>query len=149
MFPATSTQDDVYNSVVRPLVQAAVQVSSTPPSHRSLVPQGASVSVTAIGGRKSGRSFTMRGTQRQPGLVPLTLEALLRSGVTAHASHIHIEGDRLIDAVRPAKQQLRIQQDKNAANGPVIRNAALLPIHHSSDFFKLLRQVPSPLLLNE
>lgn len=60
IFDMNATNNDVFNDVVRPIVDAAVN--------------GFNGTIFAYGQTSSGKTYTMMGTSEEPGIIPLAVE---------------------------------------------------------------------------
>ncbi|XP_078166690.1 ATP binding microtubule motor family protein isoform X4 [Carex rostrata] len=73
VFPPESLQTDVYDKVMNPLVKDFMG--------------GKSALLVAMGPTGSGKTYTMFGSNREPGLVPLALKKIFSSGEKKSSQH--------------------------------------------------------------
>ncbi len=105
VFEPTSTNEDVYNSIASPIVEAALG--------------GFNATIFAYGQTSSGKTHTMLGSEEDQGVTPRAIEHVLRHAASSktrtfhvRASYVEIYNDKIHDLQNAARTDLAIRQDK-------------------------------------
>ncbi|XP_054784183.1 LOW QUALITY PROTEIN: kinesin-like protein KIN-10B [Prosopis cineraria] len=112
--------------------------------HREVSPlisgvfNGCNATVFAYGATGSGKTYTMQGTEEQPGLMPLAMSAILSicpsTGCTAHISYYEVYMDRCYDLLEVKAKEISVMDDKD---GQIhLRGLSQVPIHTMSEFME-------------
>ncbi|KAI4356474.1 hypothetical protein L6164_000496 [Bauhinia variegata] len=97
---------------------------------------GCNATVFAYGATGSGKTYTMQGTEEQPGLMPLAVSMVLsicqNTGSTAHISYYEVYMDRCYDLLKVKAKEISILDDKD---GQIhLRGLSQVPITTMSEF---------------
>nr|KYP74285.1 Kinesin-like protein KIF22 [Cajanus cajan] len=97
---------------------------------------GCNATVFAYGATGSGKTYTMQGTDEQPGLMPLAMSMILSicrsTGSTAHISYYEVYMDRCYDLLEVKAKEISIWDDKD---GQIhLRGLSQVPINTMSEF---------------
>lgn len=105
VFEPTSTNEDVYNSIASPIVEAALG--------------GFNATIFAYGQTSSGKTHTMLGSEQDQGVTPRAIEHVLRHAAASktrtfhvRASYVEIYNDKIHDLQNASRTDLAIRQDK-------------------------------------
>ena len=104
LFEPTSQQEDLYTTCAQPLVESALK--------------GYSGTIFAYGPTGSGKTFTMRGTDDNPGIIYRCMKELLDKsyGVTKIlVSYIQIYCESISDLLNPENEGLAIRESSNGS----------------------------------
>jgi hypothetical protein len=126
------TTQDVYDQSVHPLVQAAME--------------GYHSSVLAYGQTSTGKTFTMTGTQQQPGLIPLCIKDCFRylkeeTGESREflirLSYLEVYKEHIRDLLNPTPQPIRLFE---GTDGLIIKGLKEEIVTSAEHVFEILRQ---------
>ncbi|KAK7339640.1 hypothetical protein VNO77_20318 [Canavalia gladiata] len=97
---------------------------------------GCNATVFAYGATGSGKTYTMQGTEEQPGLMPLAMSMILSicqsTGSTAHISYYEVYMDRCYDLLEVKAKEISVWDDKS---GQIhLRGLSQVPINAMSEF---------------
>ncbi|KAK7395292.1 hypothetical protein VNO78_15843 [Psophocarpus tetragonolobus] len=97
---------------------------------------GCNATVFAYGATGSGKTYTMQGTEEQPGLMPLAMSMILsmcqRTGSTAKMSYYEVYMDRCYDLLEVKAKEISVWDDKD---GQIhLRGLSQVPINTMSEF---------------
>ncbi|XP_027351286.1 LOW QUALITY PROTEIN: kinesin-like protein KIN-10B [Abrus precatorius] len=97
---------------------------------------GCNATVFAYGATGSGKTYTMQGTEEQPGLMPLAMSMILSicqsTGSTAHISYYEVYMDRCYDLLEVKAKEISVWDDKD---GQIhLRGLSQVPINTMSEF---------------
>ncbi|XP_012568995.1 kinesin-like protein KIN-10B isoform X2 [Cicer arietinum] len=97
---------------------------------------GCNATVFAYGATGSGKTYTMQGTEEQPGLMPLAMSMILSicqtTGSTAHISYYEVYMDRCYDLLEVKAKEISILDDKD---GQIhLKGLSKVPINTMSEF---------------
>ncbi|XP_076278067.1 uncharacterized protein LOC143207979 [Lasioglossum baleicum] len=104
IFDMDASNADVFDSIVRPIVDAAVN--------------GFNGTIFAYGQTSSGKTYTMMGTRDEPGIIPLAIEHMF-SAITNTAgrefllrvSYLEIYKEKVNDLLNPTGIDLKLKED--------------------------------------
>ncbi|XP_071554788.1 uncharacterized protein [Temnothorax nylanderi] len=106
IFDMDSTNNDVFDNVVRPIVDAAVN--------------GFNGTVFAYGQTSSGKTYTMMGTSEEPGIIPLAIEHMFDAIANTpgrefllRVSYLEIYNEKVNDLLSKDFTDLKIHEDLN------------------------------------
>ncbi|KAG5022523.1 hypothetical protein JHK82_018432 [Glycine max] len=110
--------------------------------HREVSPlipgmfSGCNATVFAYGATGSGKTYTMQGTEEQPGLMPLAMSAILSicqsTGCTAQISYYEVYMDRCYDLLEVKAKEISVWDDKD---GQIhLRGLSQVSINTMSEF---------------
>ncbi|MQM19597.1 hypothetical protein Taro_052601, partial [Colocasia esculenta] len=108
----------------------------------SLIPgtfQGFNATIFTYGATGSGKTYTMQGTDEQPGLIPLAMTKILslceNSGSLIEVAYYEIYLDRCYDLLEPKAQEITVMEDKD---GQVqMKGLSRVPLRSMSEFFEV------------
>ncbi|XP_039019399.1 kinesin-like protein KIN-10B [Hibiscus syriacus] len=108
----------------------------------SLIPgifHGFNATVFAYGATGSGKTYTMQGTEKHPGLMPLAMSTILSicqsTGCIAEISYYEVYMDRCYDLLELKAEEISILDDKD---GRVhLRGLSRVPINSMSEFHEV------------
>ncbi|ESW12309.1 hypothetical protein PHAVU_008G101900 [Phaseolus vulgaris] len=97
---------------------------------------GCNATVFAYGATGSGKTYTMQGTEKQPGLMPLAMSMILSTcqstGSTAQISYYEVYMDRCYDLLELKANDISIWDDKD---GQIhLQGLSQVPINTMSEF---------------
>ncbi|WJX81830.1 hypothetical protein P8452_64664 [Trifolium repens] len=97
---------------------------------------GCNATVFAYGATGSGKTYTMQGTEEQPGLMPLAMSTILsicqNTGSTAHISYYEVYMDRCYDLLEVKGNEISVLDDKD---GQIhLRGLSQVPVNTMSEF---------------
>ncbi|XP_045792897.1 kinesin-like protein KIN-10B isoform X1 [Trifolium pratense] len=97
---------------------------------------GCNATVFAYGATGSGKTYTMQGTEEQPGLMPLAMSTILsicqNTGSTTHISYYEVYMDRCYDLLEVKANEISVLDDKD---GQIhLRGLSQVPVHTMSEF---------------
>ncbi|QCE11729.1 kinesin family member 22 [Vigna unguiculata] len=97
---------------------------------------GSNATVFAYGATGSGKTYTMQGTEEQPGLMPLAMSMILSicqsTGSTAQISYYEVYMDRCYDLLELKANEISVWDDKD---GQIhLRGLSQVPINTMSEF---------------
>ncbi|KAL2336618.1 hypothetical protein Fmac_011064 [Flemingia macrophylla] len=97
---------------------------------------GCNATVFAYGATGSGKTYTMQGTEEQPGLMPLAMSMVLSicqsTGSTAQISYYEVYMDRCYDLLEVKAKEISVWDDKD---GQIhLRGLSQVPINTMSEF---------------
>ncbi|KAG5092060.1 hypothetical protein JHK82_050838 [Glycine max] len=97
---------------------------------------GCNSTVFAYGATGSGKTYTMQGTEEQPGLMPLAMSMILsicqRTDSTAQISYYEVYMDRCYDLLEVKAKEISVWDDKD---GQIhLRGLSQVPINTMSEF---------------
>ncbi|CAA6661746.1 unnamed protein product [Spirodela intermedia] len=79
--------------------------------------KGSNATVFAYGATGSGKTYTMQGTDRQPGLIPLSMSRILSScessGSSIEIAYYEVYLDRCYDLLEPKAKEVMVLEDKD------------------------------------
>ncbi|KAG2685841.1 hypothetical protein I3760_10G144700 [Carya illinoinensis] len=101
---------------------------------------GCNATVFAYGATGSGKTYTMQGTDEQPGLMPLAMSTILSlcqsTGNTAEISYYEVYMDRCYDLLELKAKEIAILDDKD---GHIhLRGLSRVPVKSMSEFLEAL-----------
>ncbi|XP_077280881.1 uncharacterized protein LOC143907787 [Temnothorax americanus] len=106
IFDVDSTNNDVFDNVVRPIVDAAVN--------------GFNGTVFAYGQTSSGKTYTMMGTSEEPGIIPMAIEHMFDAIANTpgrefllRVSYLEIYNEKVNDLLSKDFTDLKIHEDLN------------------------------------
>ncbi|WCJ28300.1 ATP binding microtubule motor family protein [Euphorbia peplus] len=112
----------IFESEVKPLIPGVFQ--------------GYNATVFAYGATGSGKTYTMQGTDRLPGLMPLAMSTILsmceRTGSKAEISYFEVYMDRCYDLLELKSKEIAILDDKEGQTH--LRGLSRLPVNSPSEF---------------
>ncbi|XP_059463167.1 kinesin-like protein KIN-10B [Corylus avellana] len=99
---------------------------------------GCNATVFAYGATGSGKTYTMQGTDEQPGLMPLAMSTILplcqSTGSTAEISYYEVYMDRCYDLLELKAKEIAILDDKD---GKIhLRGLSRVPVKSMSEFYE-------------
>nr|WNH14552.1 KIN10B [Betula platyphylla] len=99
---------------------------------------GCNATVFAYGATGSGKTYTMQGTDEQPGLMPLAMSTILSlcqsTGSTAEISYYEVYMDRCYDLLELKAEEIAILDDKD---GKIhLRGLSRVPVKSMSEFYE-------------
>ncbi|KAI9115964.1 hypothetical protein K1719_012894 [Acacia pycnantha] len=99
---------------------------------------GCNATVFAYGATGSGKTYTMQGTEEQPGLMPLAMSEILSicqsTGGTAQISYYEVYMDRCYDLLEVKAKEISVMDDKD---GQIhLRGLSQVHIHTMSEFME-------------
>ncbi|GAU21849.1 hypothetical protein TSUD_176950 [Trifolium subterraneum] len=97
---------------------------------------GCNATVFAYGATGSGKTYTMQGTEEQPGLMPLAMSTILsicqNTGSTAHISYYEVYMDRCYDLLEVKENEISVLDDKD---GQIhLKGLSQVPVNTMSEF---------------
>lgn len=97
---------------------------------------GCNATVFAYGATGSGKTYTMQGTEEQPGLMPLAMSTILsicqNTGSTAQISYYEVYMDRCYDLLELKASEISVLDDKD---GHIhLRGLSQVPVNTMSEF---------------
>ncbi|XP_010654285.1 kinesin-like protein KIN-10B isoform X1 [Vitis vinifera] len=100
---------------------------------------GCNATVFAYGATGSGKTYTMQGTDELPGLMPLTMSAVLTmcwsTASTAEMSYYEVYMDRCYDLLEVKAKEIAILDDKD---GQIhLKGLSRVPISSMSEFYEV------------
>ncbi|PVD33129.1 hypothetical protein C0Q70_08578 [Pomacea canaliculata] len=109
VFDKTSTQQDIFSTSIRPLLEHAIN--------------GENVSIFAYGPTGAGKTYTMLGTEKDPGMIPRVVRTLFQSLHTPQGkpcekhmvtfSFLEIYNEKVQDLLNPKETDLPIREDSS------------------------------------
>ncbi|CAJ1799007.1 unnamed protein product [Sphenostylis stenocarpa] len=97
---------------------------------------GCNATVFAYGATGSGKTYTMQGTEEQPGLMPLAMSMILSicqsTGSTAQISYYEVYMDRCYDLLELKENEISVLDDKDGLVH--LRGLSQVPINTMSEF---------------
>eukprot|EP01047_Picozoa_sp_COSAG01_P083456 COSAG01_NODE_17469_length_1149_cov_1.476190_2_plen_224_part_01 len=130
--PGTS-QADVYETVARPSIESLMA--------------GYNSTIFAYGQTGAGKTYTMMGTDEQPGIIPRTIQHIFeeigRDGQAAgtsyqmRASFVEIYNEMVRDLLDPKLKTLRV---RDMSGFSYIEDVQEVPIREQADVFSVLRR---------
>ena len=106
VFGDESQNSDVFAKLVEPLISKAVQ--------------GYNVCIFTYGQTSSGKTHTMKGSEIDPGMIPLTLEKLFAAGqgdgqqvLSAAIDYVEIYNETINDLLKRGNANLELKLDSN------------------------------------
>jgi centromeric protein E len=106
VFGETSTTDQIYRTITKPIVHSVMQ--------------GFNGTVFAYGQTSSGKTFTMMGTEDQPGVIPLAIQEIFEYiedhdelEFIVRVSYLEIYKEGICDLLDPSFTDLKIREDKD------------------------------------
>ncbi|XP_071053167.1 kinesin-like protein KIF11 [Onthophagus taurus] len=128
VFDDTSSQSDVYNTIVRPLITEVIG--------------GYNCTVFAYGQTGTGKTFTMSGGKGEnEGIIPRTInhifDILDNTDFSVRVSYIQLYNEELTDMLSRSENQLRIFEDKNQKGSVIIQGIEEVPVTNKSQIHKL------------
>ncbi|XP_020278586.1 centromere-associated protein E-like isoform X2 [Pseudomyrmex gracilis] len=106
IFDMNSTNNDVFDTIVKPIVDAAVN--------------GFNGTVFAYGQTSSGKTYTMMGTMEEPGVIPLAVEYMFDAisntpgrEFLLRVSYLEIYNEKVNDLLDVNNSDLKIHEDIN------------------------------------
>ncbi|OAD58797.1 Centromere-associated protein E [Eufriesea mexicana] len=104
IFDMNASNSDVFNTVVKPIVNAAVN--------------GINGTVFAYGQTSSGKTYTMMGIEEEPGIVPLAVQHMFDAIANTtgrefllRVSYLEIYNERVNDLLNKSGTDLKIKED--------------------------------------
>ncbi|XP_075638465.1 kinesin-like protein KIN-10B isoform X2 [Castanea sativa] len=100
--------------------------------------RGDNATVFAYGATGSGKTYTMQGTDEDPGLMPLAMSTILTmsqsTGSTAEISYYEVYMDRCYDLLELKGKEITVLDDKN---GQIhLRGLSQVPVKSMSEFYE-------------
>ncbi|KAL6443574.1 hypothetical protein ACFW04_001608 [Cataglyphis niger] len=106
IFDTSASNNDVFNNIVKPIVDAAVN--------------GFNGTVFAYGQTSSGKTYTMMGTLEEPGIIPLAVEYMFDAIANTsgrefllRVSYLEIYNEKVNDLLSKDSIDLKIHEDIN------------------------------------
>ena len=101
IFGEQASNQELFDTVARPLLSCALE--------------GLNATIFAYGQTSSGKTFTIKGTEAHPGLIPLALEQLFDEtdpgrAYTFKVSYIEVYNEMVNDLLDPSKTNLEIRE---------------------------------------
>ncbi|XP_058109683.1 kinesin-like protein KIN-10C isoform X2 [Magnolia sinica] len=101
---------------------------------------GCNATVFAYGATGSGKTYTMQGTDEQPGLMPLAMSTILsmceNTGSSVGISYYEVYMDRCYDLLEPKVKEISVLEDKD---GRVqLKGLSQVPVQSMSEFHEIL-----------
>ncbi|XP_052174040.1 kinesin-like protein KIN-10B [Diospyros lotus] len=101
--------------------------------------RGCNATIFAYGATGSGKTYTMQGTDKIPGLIPLAMSKVLslcqNTGSTAEISYYEVYMDRCYDIMEVKGQEIAVLEDKH---GQVhLKGLSRVPVHSMSEFHEV------------
>ena len=140
VFDENATQDDIYPQIGAPILRKALQ--------------GFNATIFAYGQTGSGKSYTMMGSDEQPGLVPQMSSELFfcvdraladapEKKFLLTASYLEIYNEVLYDLLQPAAKggvdRDRLEIKEHSSVGVHVKGLLELPVRCQTDLLRLLR----------
>ncbi|KAG9454718.1 hypothetical protein H6P81_007622 [Aristolochia fimbriata] len=101
--------------------------------------QGCNATVFAYGATGSGKTFTMQGTDEQPGLMPLAMSTVLSlsesMGCSAEISYFEIYMDRCYDLLEPKAKEISVLDSKDGCI--LLKGLSQVPVRSMSEFYEI------------
>lgn len=153
-FPPGTKQEDVYAAAAKDVIEVRARVHAfrllravtDPPTPQS-VTQGYNGTVFAYGQTGTGKTYTMYGSDSEPGVVPRALDhlfgALAREGAggwqcSVSVMLIQIYCELLTDLLAPYAEELRIRESPE--RGVFVEGATCLPVASTRDAMDVVRR---------
>ncbi|GMH23084.1 hypothetical protein Nepgr_024927 [Nepenthes gracilis] len=100
---------------------------------------GSNATVFSYGATGSGKTYTMQGTEEQPGLVPQAMSMILSmcqtTGSTVEISYYEVYMDRCYDLLELKAKEIAVLDDKD---GQVhLKGLSRVPVNSMSEFYKV------------
>lgn len=131
IFKQDSQQEDIFQEIAMPLLKKFIR--------------GYDALLFAYGATSAGKTFTVRGTQQDPGLIPKMVKTLLAVEQPVDAerglfvSCIEVYNERIHDLLGDAKQPMRISKD--GFGFTVIKGAKEIELKKPEDLNNILATV--------
>ncbi|EGD73729.1 kinesin motor domain-containing protein [Salpingoeca rosetta] len=127
VFDADASQDDVFQSTTKPIIDGVLD--------------GYNASVFCYGATGAGKTHTMLGHNKAPGVIVLTVQELFKRirerqddiSCNVAVSYLEVYNERIRDLLKPSSGELRLREDRK---GVVV---AGLSVHEPKDASSLLR----------
>ncbi|XP_012286650.1 kinesin-like protein KIN-7I [Orussus abietinus] len=130
IFDMNSTNIDVFNTVTKPIVEAAVN--------------GFNGTIFAYGQTSSGKTYTMMGTEQEPGILPLAIEYMFQLITNScglefllRVSYIEIYNEKVNDLLKKDGIDLKLHED---INGQVYMHCKEEVIQTEDDVLKHMKR---------
>ena len=130
-FDGTSNNQQVYEATVAPLVHGVLR--------------GLNATVFAYGATGSGKTYTMVGSDSDPGLMVLSMRDIFRSVVREEGknydvtcSYCEVYNEQLFDLLSPTSEPLELREDPE--HGPVVTGLRHVRVQSEEKLFALLRE---------
>lgn len=106
VFGPEKTNINIFDTVVKPIVKSAVD--------------GFNGTIFAYGQTSSGKTYTMMGTDSEPGIVPLAVRYIFDAIADTRGrefllrvSYLEIYNEKVNDLLEPLKKDLKLREDNN------------------------------------
>ena len=130
-----STQEEVFESVVRPIVQEALE--------------GFNCTIFAYGQTGTGKTHTMEGdihSEENAGIVPRSVKAILEqleasgSEFTIRVSFLELYNEELQDLLVPGSSDKKLKLCEDVKKGVVCQNLEEITVLNVNDIFEILQR---------
>ncbi|KAF7316051.1 Kinesin-like protein [Mycena indigotica] len=121
-YDADATQEDIFSSDVRPLVDVALS--------------GVTVTIFAYGVTSSGKTYTMQGNSSEPGVIPRVVQTLFDKSTTTEVavSYIEIYKDDVYDLLVTRESAPKLPVRENEAGVVFVAGLTSMPITSVEEF---------------
>ncbi|KAL3289557.1 hypothetical protein HHI36_022974 [Cryptolaemus montrouzieri] len=106
IFDVNKKNEDIYNTTIAPMVRSAIE--------------GINLTVFAYGATSSGKTYTMNGTRRDPGVMPRIIEDIFNQiqmcnqrKFLLRVSYVEIYSEVINDLLDKNNKDLKIREDFN------------------------------------
>ncbi|KOC68904.1 Centromere-associated protein E [Habropoda laboriosa] len=130
IFDTNATNSDVFNSIIKPIVDAAID--------------GFNGTVFCCGQCHSGKTYTMTGTLEEPGVIPLTIEYIfniisstVKREFLLRVSYLEICDEKINDLLSKNGTDLKLYKDDN---GQTIINCKEEIINSSDNMLSVMEK---------
>ncbi|XP_012277725.1 kinesin-like protein KIN-7O [Orussus abietinus] len=130
IFDADSTNIDIFNNVAKPVIEAVVN--------------GFNGTIFAYGQTSSGKTYTMMGTEQEPGILPLAVEHIFHlisnsceREFLLRVSYLEIYNEKINDLLIKDSIDLKLHED---INGQVYMNCKEEVIQTEKEVLKYMKQ---------